>query len=275
MIKIMRTSFGTTLSIALAGCCLLLASPVAAAVLPDSIAVYTSPSGQLTFYVENAGGERTGIAPVGGTVLEDIPRSSLTDESVERRTPSFFVDLYHPPSGMYMVHLKGIKDGTFSLSIRMLGRDGGKMVKFRGVISRGREYRYAISYDPEIGGTLAALPVTYAFEGFNISPDGSRIRTFEKDKDLPIIFTLARKDGKPAEDVRAELLLQRVVGEKPYGEGITPTAAGDTDDSLFRFDPGKKQYVYELATGDLDPGIWKLIVLLDDGSRQTTWISIK
>ena len=275
MMKIMRTSFGTTLSIALAGCCLLLASPVAAAVLPGFIAVYTSPSGQLTFFVENAGGVRTGINPVDGTVLEDIPRSSLTDESVERPIPSFLVTIYNPPSGMYRVHLKGIKDGPFSLSIRILGRDGHKTFKFRGVISRGREYRYAISYDPEIGGALAALPATYAFEGFNISPDGSRIKTFERDEDIPIVFSLARKDGKPAEDVRAELLLQRVVGEKPYGEEIAPTAAGDTDSNLFRFDPANKQYVYELATGDLDPGIWKLIVLFDDGSRQTTWISIK
>lgn len=276
MMKALRTSFDATLSIALAGCCLLLASPVAAAVLPGFIAVYTSPSGHSTFFVENAGGVRTGINPVDGTVLEDIPRSSLTDESVESPTPSFFVFLDNPPSGMYWVHLKGIKDGPFLLSIKMLGRNGGKRVKFRGVISRGREYRYAISYDPEVGGTFAALPVTYAFEGFNISPDGSEIRTFERGKDLPIVFTLARKDGKPADDMRAELLLQRVIGEKPGGEKIVPTAAGgDTDGNLFRFDPEKKQYVYELATGDLDPGIWKLIVLLDDGSRQTTWISIK
>ncbi|MDT8367141.1 MAG: hypothetical protein RRA15_11755 [bacterium] len=257
------------------GCCLFLISTVAAAELPDSIAIYTSPPGQLRFYVENAGGKRTGINPVDGTVLEDIPESSLTDESVEQGTPSFFVDLYNPSSGMYWVHLKGIKDGSFLLSIRMLGRDGGKRVKFRGFISRGREYRYAISYDPEVGGTLATLPINYVFEGFNISPDGSEIRTFEKGKDLPIVFSLARKDGKPADDVRAELLLQRIVDEKPYGEEITPTTADDTDGNRVRFDEAKKQYVYELATGDLDPGIWKLMVLFDDGSRQTTWIRIK
>ncbi|MDT8395295.1 MAG: hypothetical protein RRA32_02460, partial [bacterium] len=108
------------------------------------------------------------------------------------------------------------------------------------------------------------------------SSEKREINVFNRRTSVPVAFTLSRRDGKPANDIKARLHVQRIFSMKPFGEPFDARpASGKNDGNTFRFDPEKEEYIYLMDASDLERGVWKLIVLLDDGSRQTTWIGIE
>jgi hypothetical protein len=243
------------------------------------IGIDTSPGGRCRFFTVDPAGNRTGMDPVSGRILLDIPHSGFGDESVEKTTPHYVLLISSPVAGIFETHLIGINEGQFEVDFTLISRSGRKNKQsydFEGVIKPGREYIYQIHYSPEVGSVSSVVPATYLFGGFSNVSGKREINVFKEGTSVSVAFTISRRDGKPADDIKARLQVQKISSMKPFGEPVDATPASEKyHGNLFLFDPQKKEYVYQMDTSDLGRGAWKLIVLLDDGSRQTTWVGIE
>ncbi|MDE2019779.1 MAG: PxKF domain-containing protein [Patescibacteria group bacterium] len=118
------------------------------------------------------------------------------------------------------------------------------------------------------------LPQKYVFGGFlaPVKADGSGV--YERGRTLPVKFQLTDAEGRIIPDALATLELVKVSdGAVQAGEAPLSSAAGTSNQ--FRYDALSNQYVYNLATGALAPGIWLLEVQLDDGRQYTVEVSIR
>ena len=61
--------------------------------------------------------------------------------------------------------------------------------------------------------------------------------------------------------------------EGDFEEAIS-TSAADTG-NLFRYDEEEQQYIFNLGTKVLDPGAYKILILIDDGQIHTVPISLR
>jgi hypothetical protein len=276
-----------TLSLAVLSVLVLIApivQPASASVFGDirdysRIVIDTSPGGRCRFFTVDPDGNRTGMDPFSERIFKNIPHSGFGDESVEKATPHYLLLINSPVSGVYETHVVGVTEGPFEVDFTLTSRSGRKNKQsfdFQGTIKPGREYIYRIQYSPEVGSVSSVTPATYLFGGFRNSSGKREISVFNRKTPISVSFSLSRWDGKPANDVKARLHVQRISSMKPTGEPFEAiSASGQNDGNIFRFDPEKKENTYLMDASDLESGVWKLIVLLDDGSKQTTWIGIE
>jgi hypothetical protein len=108
-------------------------------------------------------GRRTGFDPLGNQDAQDIPDSAYFRDSIDNdRTgelsdqTSHLVIIPLPTTGTYQIHVVGIKEGSYDLSIAAFSRDGSEQreVLLTGTTAPGQVDRYTITYSPEPGAQL-------------------------------------------------------------------------------------------------------------------------
>jgi hypothetical protein len=92
---------------------------------------------------------------------------------------------------------------------------------------------------------------------------------------LPVKFQLRNAAGVPTGTATATLSVFQLGGAPP---AVPPTMLGvgaGNPANQFRFDPTSSQYVFNLNTRVLSPGVWRLDVHLSDGSMQSVQIGLQ
>lgn len=117
--------------------------------------------------------------------------------------------------------------------------------------------------------------VIYKFEGFG--PPLTFRKPFRLGSVIPLKFRLSDGCGNRVTDARARFhmeLFSKKVPEEPPEEISDEPLFGDKND-FFTYDYLNAEYVFNLSTDSLFPGIWKIDVSLDDGMTYLEFISIK
>ncbi|MDF1526894.1 MAG: PxKF domain-containing protein [bacterium] len=242
---------------------------------PSQFVVYLgSPA---VFNVADSAGNRTGLNPETGTIIEEIPNSSIVDDSVESSEPFWVVELYNPGEGEYRVTVTGTGEGPFTANFLAVDDEFGvKSSRLEGEIFDGREYTYQVGYSPYPSGIVSVVPTTYNFSGFAEPLRSDVIPVFKLNRTIPVKFSISRNDGSPHSDIKARLSLELVDSSLPVGEPVEPDGAGEANaDGYFRYDPQADHYIYNLSTKTLASGTWQLTVLLDDGSAEHISFGLK
>lgn len=148
------------------------------------------------------------------------------------------------------------EDRTYSIFVR--GRDAGN--------NWGTTHKAVIS----------VIGVPYQFIGFlpPIMNDGTK--SFKLGSAVPVKFQLKDGNGNSVYDITATLHLQKYVLDVPVGPPIEAAAEGSSNvGSVFRYDPEKDQYIYNLNTKGLSIGKWKLIVTLNQSGTHEVFVNFK
>jgi hypothetical protein len=100
-------------------------------------------------------------------------------------------------------------------------------------------------------------------------------RTFKFGSTVPVKFQLLDGSGTPMPGATARLAAVQLKGAPPTAEPIDlGTGAADTG-NLFRYDAAGKHYMFNLDTGVLARGVWRLDVKLDSGAVQSVQIGLR
>ncbi len=100
-------------------------------------------------------------------------------------------------------------------------------------------------------------------------------QTFHFGRVLPVKFQLLNPAGTPIGTATATLSAFQLGGTPP---AVPPTMLGvgaGNPGNQFRFDPTSNEYVFNLNTRVLSPGVWRLDVHLNDGSTQSVQIGLR
>ena len=122
----------------------------------------------------------------------------------------------------------------------------------------------------------AVINIEYIFSGFlpPVVMDGSRV--YKLGRTLPIKFQLQDVNQTYVSTAIATLTLQQFSEESPVGEIIeVESTSGADDGNTFRYASDNEQYIFNLDTKSLSPGIWQLRVHLNDGTTKTGMINLK
>jgi len=191
-----------------------------------------------------------------------------------------------------VITISGITDGaTYTVdSVPAAGHT--VMDALSGVASEGDGFSCADPTAPgsctytvnatDLAGNPASMSVTYSvvtvsdyqFLGF-LAPIG-RDKPFKQGSTIPVKFRLTDIAGNPVPTALATISLQLFSGGTPVGVPIVPesTSGADTD-NRFRYSAEDDLYIFNLGTKALTPGTWQIIVALDDGTVETTFVSLK
>lgn len=241
------------------------------------IMVYATPNPEVSFFLIDQSGNRSGWDVQRERMLKEIAGSNILDESVEDPKPFYVLYVNRPPKGHYKVIVAGVKDGPIKLVIRTYDQaNNAKRFIFRGIAAPDRKYSYDLDFTPEKSAVSSIQPSTYSFEGFGNELVKNVGVVFTRNRPIFVTFSITRRDGNPTEDINAKLLLQKIVEGIPSDKPVESKPASDEyDANFFKYDLEKKQYKFLLDTMDLNPGDWQLIVHLDDGSKHSTQIRIE
>jgi hypothetical protein len=92
---------------------------------------------------------------------------------------------------------------------------------------------------------------------------------------IPVKFQPTDNGGGNTSSSVARLFLARIENDMP-GDEIEASSKGKSNDlNYFRYDTGSSQYIYNLDTKPLDPGILRLIIYLDDLQTYATDIELR
>lgn len=118
-----------------------------------------------------------------------------------------------------------------------------------------KEITYFVGYD--YSGVLQPL-----------NNDGSSVYTIGRD--IPVKFRLKDAGGSYVGTAAAELYLV-----KPDGTEVKAQASGNSNlDNKFRYDAKDSQYLFNMTTRGLTPGVWKLKIVLDDGTAKLVQVTL-
>jgi hypothetical protein len=111
---------------------------------------------------------RTGLDPLSGTVLQQIPGSAyfvdrITDGDAPGQTEpeSHIANIFQPAQGNYLVVVTGLRQGPFTLNINAFSQDGGPElpVVVTGMAEPGATFTYHVTYNPAPGSPLTVIPM--------------------------------------------------------------------------------------------------------------------
>jgi hypothetical protein len=126
------------------------------------------------------------------------------------------------------------------------------------------------------------VQVVYAFGGFQkpLLPDGSAVvRQSNTGRTIPIKFrlTCGGADVSAASaTLRVFKLVDAATGTVDVTEFAQDAGAANDHGDRFRYDSTDRQYVYNLSTvGLAAPATYRIVVTLDDGTRQTVQFSLR
>lgn len=112
-------------------------------------------------------------------------------------------------------------------------------------------------------------PYTFGF----LSPLGGNRTTFHLGSTIPVKFELFDANGAAVTTAVASLSLQQLSTGGLVGNPIDATPTGGADSgNLFRYSGG--HYIYNLSTKPFTAGIWRIQVILDDGTVRTIEIGL-
>lgn len=118
----------------------------------------------------------------------------------------------------------------------------------------------------------ATIRVVYGFNGF-LTPV-SLNKPFKLGSTVPVKFQLSDATGSVIIGASARFMIQRFLNNEPSGEPIEVISTSGADTGNY-FRVADDQFIYNLNTKSLSSGTWQIQVTLDDGSVQTTWLSLK
>jgi hypothetical protein len=132
-----------------------------------------------------------------------------------------------------------------------------------------------------VSNTLEFILGQFTFVGF-LSPlvndsecTKPPCRTFRFGSTVPVKFQLLNAAGVRVGTAVATISAFQLSGKAP-GTSVTSLGAGGADSgNQFRFDPVSGQYIFNLNTKALGPGVWRLDVSLGDGSTQSVQIGLQ
>ncbi len=222
-------------------------------------------------------GRRAAGDPRTGSGIKEIENSNYLDESTGDPATTWAMYIWGETGGPFVVTATGITMARFSLDIGTCDEKRQCFMEtFTGVTDVDRIYTYTVDFSPEPGKRSVVLPATYDFGGFRAPLTAGTECAFRKGEVIPLAFKIARRDGKPADDVVARLFLRPLAEDTSQREPLHQRAPGDLSAApLFRFDPVRKQYDYSLETENLAIGSWVVVLLLDDGSVEKVHIKLR
>ena len=91
---------------------------------------------------------------------------------------------------------------------------------------------------------------------------------------LPIKFKLFNESNVVVTNARPRVALDYIASQTETVPEDLDVGKSDTGNT-FRFDPAQQQYIFNLNTKVLWPGVWRIDVLLDDGSVHSVHIGLK
>jgi hypothetical protein len=254
---------------------------------PREIVIYYDAS--MRMVVTSPLGRRVAWDPTTRSVIKEIEAFEdmvkYPNEYPNRRKWK----IWGEPAGRSTVTITGTVSGEFWLKIDT-GNTEYTTNTFEVITHLGRTYTYTVDFSPEAGARNTVLPGTYVFGSFGPPLADGAVKTFRKGRAIPVTFTIARRDGQRADDVKARLFLLRRADDTPLEnavnvfddirigmrDAVVPRSVKKGHKSnRFRYDPAKGRYVYQLATDYLEPGLWALLIHLDDGSVETARFVLK
>jgi parallel beta-helix repeat protein len=147
---------------------------------------------------------------------------------------------------------------------------GGEVVFERSIenaplaASQTRVIKTELKLNPD--GSLTITPVAQYTIGGILRPimvDGTSV--FHQGSTIPVKFKLCDEDGLSDGTAHVTIEMAQVV-DGEVGEFMPANATGAAKDiNIFRYDPLKEQYVFNLNTMKLAPGTYRLKISLDDG----------
>lgn len=117
------------------------------------------------------------------------------------------------------------------------------------------------------------IAVVYQFGGF-LQPV-SLDRPFKAGSTVPLKFQVTDVSGVFVSTVHAALTLQQLSGDLPTEDPIDGSTNVPDSGNIFRYDAIDSQYVYNLDTGSMGIGTWRVTVTLDDGQTYSAEIGLK
>jgi hypothetical protein len=136
---------------------------------PGDVSALNLSVGDAELLIIDPTGNRTGFDSTGGTIREEIPRSTHFIDSLEddltgaaATEVSYSVPMFQPLQGTYQVVLTGLKLGMYTLSIRSFSQDGSPQpaVDVSGMTRPGLESAYLIEYSSTPGAALRVFGIT-------------------------------------------------------------------------------------------------------------------
>jgi parallel beta-helix repeat protein len=116
-------------------------------------------------------------------------------------------------------------------------------------------------------GVVVEAVAQYDFSGF-LRPikEGGKNR-FLQGMSIPIKFQLSDDNGEPVSTAHAVLELAPVIDGAVDKDDYMPanSTGAANNGNVFRYDPLKEQYIFNLDTMELAPGTYRLRITLDDG----------
>ena len=129
---------------------------------------------------------------------------------------------------------------------------------------------------PQPDGTITVEAVAqYEFGGIlrPINPDGTSV--FQQGGTIPVKFQLYDENGLPDGTAHATLELAMVI-DGAVGDFMPADSTSSANiANVFRYDEEDAQYIFNLSTAELEPGIYILKITLDDGQQFTVQIEIR
>jgi lysophospholipase L1-like esterase len=126
-----------------------------------------------------------------------------------------------------------------------------------------------------VAAHACSYAVRYAYSGLlqPINADGSSL--FRLGSTVPVKFRLADAGGVLQTSAVARLEVAKV-SDDVEGSVLEATSTSNaTTGNLFRYDADSDTYIFNLSTKGLSAGTWSVRVVLDDGTTQSTRISLR
>lgn len=117
--------------------------------------------------------------------------------------------------------------------------------------------------------------VIYKYGGIlePINSDGSSI--FKLGRTVPIKFQLKDNKGVFINNASIRLYIENISDEVTGSVNEADSFYNSNTDNIFRYDADTNQYIYNLSTKDMYTGVWKLRIVLNDGTEKHVYFLLK
>jgi DNA-binding beta-propeller fold protein YncE len=239
----------------------------------DDLSGIVSCSDQVTLTSEGEG------QSISGTMMDragNMANATAGEINIDLTPPLIAIN---SPAGFYLLNQPVTADWVVVDSLSGVAAASGTTPKGVAVdTSTASAHTYRVTATDLAGNTNESSKtyyVGYLFEGLGAPLGKNSDASFNQGSAIPVKFRLADVDGKAATGAVASLNLSRMANGGIWGQEQAATSKNKANaGNEFRSDQAAGQYVYNLDTKPLAPGIWRLILRLDDGTVQYTTIQL-
>ena len=135
----------------------------------DRSGLYIHSGTFASLLVTDVKGKRVGVDPKTKQTLQEIPNSACSTDFMankytgdEKSEVDEQITFEPAAKGIYLLHLTGLRDGPYALSISALSREGSSLPSkdLDGIISEGQEKIFKLSFDPAPNSQLTVVEET-------------------------------------------------------------------------------------------------------------------